>query len=382
MVSQTNILEEQTVPTNWCSVIDRLGPHFAERASRHDANDTFVAENYEELKRERVFWAGIPETLGGGGASYSELCAIVHRLAGYCGSTALALSMHLHLVALMEWRWRTQQAPVDGFLSRLAEEKLIVASSGGSDWLQGSGTAEAVEGGFRVTGRKIFSSGCPAADLISTSAVYNDPEKGPAVIHFFGDLHSPQVKILDTCRTLGMRGTGSHDLQMDGLFVPEAAVSVRRPQGKWHPLFHMITKVAFPIIYAAYAGIAQAARDLAVKEAAPKRDNPETQLLAGEVDSELAVARMGWERMVELGNSAPPRPETTSAMFIVRQLVARTSIRTVEKAIETVGGRSFYRSMALERMFRDVQAARFHPLQEKPQQRLTGRLALGLDIDG
>jgi acyl-CoA dehydrogenase len=290
--------------------------------------------------------------------------------------------MHLHVVALAEWRWRNQQAPVDGFLRRLAKEKLVVASSGGSDWLSGSGNAEAVEGGFHVTARKIFSSGCLAAGLISTSAVYNDPQKGPTVIHFFGDLHSPQVKILDTWRTMGMRGTGSHDVQLEGLFVLEAAVSARRPQGKWHPLFHLISKIAFPLIYAAYAGLAQAARDLAVEEAAPKRDNPDTQMLAGEMDSELAVARMGWERMVELGNSAPSGPETTSAMFIARQLVARTAIRTVEKALEIVGGRSFYRSMALERMFRDIQAARFHPLQEKPQQRLTGRLALGLDIDG
>jgi alkylation response protein AidB-like acyl-CoA dehydrogenase len=46
------------------------------------------------------------------------------------------------------------------------------------------------------------------------------------------------------------------------------------------------------------------------------------------------------------------------------------------------GGRAFYRSHPLERLVRDVQAARFHPLQEKPQLRYTGRLALGLDIDG
>ncbi|HWQ03050.1 MAG TPA: acyl-CoA dehydrogenase family protein [Candidatus Nitrosotenuis sp.] len=373
---------EESTLMNLSNIIDKLGPRFAERAAQHDATDAFVAENFEELKREGVFWAGIPEALGGGGAPYSDLCAALHKLAGYCGSTALALSMHLHVVALLEWRRQNQQAPVDAFLRRLTTERLIVASSGGSDWLQSSGTAEAVEGGFRITGRKIFSSGCPAADLISTSAVHNDPEKGPTVIHFIGDLHSPQVKILDTWRTLGMRGTGSHDLLLEGLFVPEAAVSVRRPQGKWHPLFHMIAKIAFPLIYSVYAGIAQAARDLAIKEAAPKRENADTQMLAGELDSELAVVRMAWERMLALGNSAAPGPPTTSEIFIARQLVARAGIRTVEKAIELVGGRAFYRSMALERMFRDIQAARFHPLQEKPQIRLTGRLALGLDIDG
>ena len=49
--------------------------------------------------------------------------------------------------------------------------------------------------------------------------------------------------------------------------------------------------------------------------------------------------------------------------------------------MELAGGASFYRDLGLERAFRDVQAARFHPLQEKPQLRYTGRVALGLDID-
>jgi len=67
--------------------------------------------------------------------------------------------------------------------------------------------------------------------------------------------------------------------------------------------------------------------------------------------------------------------------MIGRTLAGRSAIRTVEKALEVAGGRSFYRSLKLERLFRDVQAARFHPLQEKVQLRYTGRLILGLDID-
>jgi len=49
--------------------------------------------------------------------------------------------------------------------------------------------------------------------------------------------------------------------------------------------------------------------------------------------------------------------------------------------MEAAGGAGFYRKTGLERIFRDVQAARYHPLQEKAQARLAGRLALGLDID-
>jgi acyl-CoA dehydrogenase len=50
--------------------------------------------------------------------------------------------------------------------------------------------------------------------------------------------------------------------------------------------------------------------------------------------------------------------------------------------MEVAGGAGFYRDLGLERLFRDVQGARYHPLREAPQQRLAGRVALGLDIDG
>ena len=67
--------------------------------------------------------------------------------------------------------------------------------------------------------------------------------------------------------------------------------------------------------------------------------------------------------------------------MIGRTLVGSAAIRTVDKAMEVLGGTGLYRSVGLERLFRDVQGARYHPLQLKAQHRYTGRLALGLNID-
>jgi acyl-CoA dehydrogenase len=77
-----------------------------------------------------------------------------------------------------------------------------------------------------------------------------------------------------------------------------------------------------------------------------------------------------------------PGPETTNRAVVARTLAGQAAIRTVERAMEVAGGASFYRRVGLERAFRDIQGSRFHPLQEKAQWRYTGRLALGLDIDG
>jgi len=371
------------LPTpDWVSLIRELGPAFAARAEGHDATDAFVKENYEELRSRGVFGAGVPSELGGGGASHAELCAMLGELARHCGSTALALSMHTHLVAVNAWRWRHEGAPTDGLLRRVAAERLALVSSGGSDWLPGSGTAERVEGGFRISARKVFSSGSPAGQLLVTSAVYADPAAGPTVLHFAVPLGAKGVRIEETWRTLGMRGTGSHDIVIDGVFVADAAVGVRRPAGKWHPLFHTIASVAFPLIYAVYVGVAEAARDLAVGEARKKKADTSLISLVGEMENELATARLALRSMVDNATSPRFSAETTNVAMTGRALAGRHAIRTVEKAMDVAGGSSFFRSLGLERMFRDVQGARFHPLQEKPQILYAGRMALGLDVDG
>ena len=232
MTTQANTV--QHYPTDWLQTADQLAERFAERAAEHDANDTFVADNYAELKTQQVFSAGVPARFGGGGASYAELCELLRRLAQGCGSTALALSMHSHLLAATLWRLNQGQ-PVEPLLKRIAAEQTVLISTGASDWLQSSGRAERVEGGYRVNARKIFGSGSPAGDLLITSACYDDPQEGPTVLHFPVPFSAEGVSVSDTWRTLGMRGTASNDVILEDVFVPEAAVALRRPQGVWHP---------------------------------------------------------------------------------------------------------------------------------------------------
>src|SRR5262244_3024638 len=259
------------MPRDLAGLMHELGPEFAARAERSDNEDLFVAENYVALKKHGVLGAGLPAELGGGGAEHRELAEMLRVLARYCGSTALALSMHTHQVATAVWRWRREPFPLETLLRSVASNNLILVSSGGSDWIAGSGKAERVEGGWRITARKIFASGVPVGDVLVTSAVWEDPASGPTVLHFPLPLKTNCVKVLDTWRVLGMRGTGSHDIAIDGAFVPDAAITARRPQGKWHPLFHVITLLAIPLIYSVYFGIAEAARNIALERARSRR---------------------------------------------------------------------------------------------------------------
>jgi acyl-CoA dehydrogenase len=367
---------------DWRARADRIAGEIAEAAARHDADDSFVSEGYQRLKEEGFFKALVPAELGGGGAEYAEICGAIRRVAASCGATALAFSMHSHLVAAAAWRWRHQNAPTDGLLKRVAAEDLILVSSGGSDWLKSAGAATKTEGGYLINARKIFSSGCPAGDLLVTSAVFDDPEGGPTVLHFAVPLKGEGMTILDTWHVLGMRGSGSHDVELKNVFVPDAAISGRREQGKWHMLFHIISMIAFPLIYSAYLGVAEGARAKALQIARGKTGDEQLPFLVGEMENAFASAAMAVDQLIYNAETAMPGPETTNRAVVARTLAGQAAIRTVERAMEVAGGASFYRRVGLERSFRDVQGARFHPLQEKAQLRYTGRLALGLDIDG
>jgi len=381
-ITQLKRTQDQAAGTDWTAVAREIGEQLANRAAAVDENDGFVAQNYALLKDSGLVHAAVPAELGGGGASHAEMCDVVRELARHCSSTALAFSMHTHQVVTNAWRWRHQKAPVDGLLKRVAAERIILLSSGGSDWLAGSGKAERVEGGYRVNARKIFTSGAPAGDLLLTSAVYDDPKDGPTVLHFAVPMTSDAVRIESTWRVMGMRGTGSHDVTLTDFFLADAAVGGKRPQGKWHPLFHIISMIAIPLIYSVYTGVAEAARDIALRLTSVRRADGHLVDAVGGMENELAAAKLALGDMIEAAKGNAPGFATTNRVFIGRGIVARSAIATVDQAMMVAGGAAFYRSNQLERLFRDVQAARYHPLQDGLQRELAGRLALGLDPDG
>jgi alkylation response protein AidB-like acyl-CoA dehydrogenase len=365
---------------DWQAVARELAPSFAARASTSDATDSFVNANYRDLKARGIFSMGVPVELGGGGARYAELCALLRELARSCGSTALALSMHMHLLAAMVWRYRQGQ-PVGDLLRQIANEELVLVSTGASDWLNSSGTAERVEGGYRVNARKVFASGSPAGDLLLTSAAYEDASEGPSVLHFPVPMNAPGVTVQDNWRVMGMRGSGSNDVVLDGVFVAGDAVSLRRPRGKWHPFFNLAMTVANPLIMSAYVGVAEAARDLALQAVQRKRDDANVWYLLGEMENALATGQIALVSMIELcaNYNFTPDVATANAVLMRTTIAAEAVLSAVEKALEVVGGAAMFRSMTLERLVRDIHGAQFHALQPKRQHRFTGRVLLGLD---
>jgi alkylation response protein AidB-like acyl-CoA dehydrogenase len=381
-LAHSSPIETPAPPGNAVEIVQTLTPTLAARAAEFDASDTFVAENYALLREAGLVEIGVPRELGGAGAEVAELAEMLRVMAHACSSTALAFSMHTHQVAIPAWRWRHQKvAAVEPLLKRIAGEKLILLSSGGSDWIGGSGVAEKVEGGYRVSARKVFTSGANAGDILMTGAICQAEDGSQSVIHFGAPMKADAVKIIDTWKALGMRGTGSNDVVLEDLFVPDAGVAFSRKAGEWHPVFQVIATTAFPLIYAVYLGVAESARDIAIHLAKKKQPNENALNLAGRMDTSLRAARLAHEWMVKVTERNAPSAESVNDIMIGRSLVAEHAIKTVELALELAGGAGFYRSNGLEQRFRDIQGARFHPLQQGPQARYAGAMALGQPVN-
>ncbi|MEZ5666914.1 MAG: HlyU family transcriptional regulator [Alphaproteobacteria bacterium] len=362
------------------AILRDIGPRCAAQAAAGDAAAAFVAEAYDALRAHKVFSALVPAAYGGGGATHGAMCGFLRGLARNCPSTALALSMHQHLVATALANDRAGR-PGRALLEKVAAAEAILVSTGANDWLDSNGTAERVDGGYRVTAVKPFASGSPKGDLMVTSAAYDDPADGAQVLHFPLPLSAAGVTPQGDWDALGMRGTGSQTVRLDAVFVPEAAVVLRRPRGAFHPALAVVLTAALPLIMAAYLGTAEAAAAIARDRAGLRPDDPVAPLLVGEMETLLTTAQVMHADMVQLANDLDfvPSAALAAAMLTRKTVVAEHAVAAAEKALEVAGGQGFMRPLGLERLLRDVHGAQFHPLPAKRQQLFAGRIALGLD---
>src|SRR5215210_3181287 len=124
-----------------------LGHEFSGRASEHDRENSFPAENFARMREQGYLRLAVPVELGGLGASMRQVCYAQAELAKGCASTALAVNMHHYLVLANTYRWRKGAKPVEAMLRRVADEGLILMTSGGSDGIYPSATAVKENGG-------------------------------------------------------------------------------------------------------------------------------------------------------------------------------------------------------------------------------------------
>lgn len=367
-----------------------LGAEFAPRARGHDRANTFVYDNFDRMRDAGYLRLAVPEELGGFGASMRQVCFAQAELARSCSSTALAVNMHLYLTLANVFRWRRGAPGAEGVLRRVANEGLVLMTSGGSDGIWPSATAVKENGGYRLNGRKIFCSQAPVAGVLTTMAVYDDPSEGPVVLLAGIPMSSPGVTILDTWDAVGMRATGSHDVLLEDVMIADAQVAGRRPWGKVDPILRAAGIHFAPPVAAVYAGVAAAARDEAVRVVSNRKmadgrslaEDATVQRQVGLMDIKLRT--LWWSllgALDEVGDEYAPDDKAMEPVMIAKRQVVTEAQAVVDLAMEAVGGSAYFTSSPLQQAYRDVRAGAFHPLNPERTLTYAGRLALGVPAD-
>ncbi|NGP07431.1 acyl-CoA/acyl-ACP dehydrogenase [Rhodococcus sp. 14C212] len=358
---------------------DELGRRIAPYARAHDRDGTFVAEAYEILRSEGRLALAVPRELGGDDATVRDVATVQRTLAHHCAATALASSMHHHVVLAAAWRYRHGAPGADRMLRRVAEEGLVLVSTGGADQTRPRGTARKVPGGYRVDGRKVFCSQAPVGDVLATMFPFDDPDEGRIVLNMMVPMNADGVRVLDTWDSLGMRGTGSHDVELTDVFVPDAAVVARRPYGVIDPPFQLVLSVAMPVVAAVYLGVAEAAHATATALVAgtPRAGDPIVRRQLGVAATRLQVASWALDGALDVvGGDPVPSMTTVAAVMTAKAEIARAAIEVCDLALDVAGGRGFYRSSPLEQCYRDVRGVKFHPLTPEETLLLAGAQAI------
>jgi alkylation response protein AidB-like acyl-CoA dehydrogenase len=367
-----------------------LAGEFSARAAAYDRDGSFPFENFDRLAEAGLLALTVPAALGGSGAGALDAARIIGIFGKADPSTALVLSMHYiqHLVMARSTRWpgrlarKLARETVEGvaLINALrVEPDLGSPSRGGLP----ATIARKTETGWRLSGRKIYSTGAPILKWYAVWAKTDEPELRVGL--FLVPAGLPGTRIVETWDHLGLRASGSHDVVFDDVVFPlDHEIDVRRPEQWLVPDFTQSTVHAV-FVAAIYDGVARAARDWLVgflKSRVPSNLGvslatlPRMQEVVGGIEARLAVnARLieSFARDFDDGVLL-----SASDSNIIKLTVTNNAVAIVEDALSLTSNHGLTRANPLERHYRDVLCGRVHTPQDDATRVGAGRLALGI----
>jgi alkylation response protein AidB-like acyl-CoA dehydrogenase len=372
------------------ALAESLGAEIGPRAVAHDRDASFPFDSFAALKERRYFAAPIPKELGGLGVlSLHDLLVAQSRLARADAALTIGVNMHLVFVHNTVRRWESARASgterrVAAFgetLERIAREGTVFAaavSERSQDLTRPTTTATRTDHGWSVSGRKVFCTMSPAADVFYVSVTAADDDGRERFSYALIPRDTRGVVVHGDWDALGMRASGSHTVSFEGVQLPASAVRGGFPVGD----------TAGYMDRTLHAGLFHAAAALGVAEAAAagsggnlvRRDevDPRAQILAAENVLDLTACRAVLSRAAVLLDEQHEIATLYGEAQAAKAFIGEAAVRIVDRALALSGGAGYLNGSPLARAYRDVRATSFmHPLGSNRAYAFLGQLAAG-----
>jgi len=384
-------------PTIDSVLTDDMLARFDERAPVYDRENRFFQEDFEELRASGYLTVAVPRELGGLGLGIDDVVKLQRRLASVAPATAVAVNMHIYWTGIAADLYRLGDTSCEWILREAAAGKIFAAGHGesGNDIpvFLSSSKAERVDGGWEITGHKIFGSLSPVWDYLGVHAMDTSDPTQPKVVHAFLPRDTPGYRIEKTWDVLGMRATESHDTILDHTFIADENTPLVCPAGFAGAGPFQLSLFAWALLGfgAVYAGIARRAYDLTVDKMPDRTSialtrsmahHPEVQHYVAEmrmnlelIDAYLERTAADWAAGVDYGMDWPVK------IIATKYTVVHRAFEVVDRALDLSGGAGIFKRSRIEQLFRDSRLGRIHPANEMLAHEVVGKLSLGINPD-
>ena len=352
-------------------LVRAMGPTMEERAVRYDRQASFPFENFADFRDNGLLGVSIPTAHGGMGAGYADYVRVSEEVGRHCGASGLTFNMHN---ATMLWcgevadlldmtpQQRAEHEERRTRMYRGVIEHGHIHSQPFSEGLAPGATAGVgtsavpVEGGWLVSGRKIFASLSGAATFYNVTCQV----PGEDIIRLLGvPADGDGVSLIDDWDPLGMRGTVSRTLLMHEVFVPA--------DNEWMPpgLYNQAA-LRYPWLFLSlcpsYLGLTGGVLDVTRRylrgempgqAAGARRDHPVKQLGWAQMQVKHQQSQALLYRAIDEAVLDPTDDQLVTgwaAAFTVMEHAAEVA----SLAIRVCGGQSMLKHLPLERLYRDA----------------------------
>ena len=372
------------------AIVRDLEPILRKFAPMAEADCNVPKEAIDAIREAGLFRIWIPEKLGGWDVDPVTACRIFEDIARIDSAASWSVQMSNGVTALGRF---------------FGDQAVAEIYAGGSKILADAfappGAAVPVEGGYRFTGQFPFGSGCRYADWFMALGLVMDDgqprmDEGNPVIRIMA-FPMAEAEVVDNWDTLGMRGTGSDDVKVEDLFVPEYLTAALAPiegaaNAAWSPamnnmsVWHIIASIATTPLGVAATALEEFVAVAKAKTAAYQTETVDRHSLShyrlGEARATLNAARAGlYDAMAKAWEDAQAGTFITVERKCDLQLAGSFAARAARDAVELIaasaGANAFRHSSSLTRHLRDLRTTTQHAYISTDRYEDVGAITLG-----